>query len=88
MESGCKDVPVGRRIGNIAPHNSRRDTTVQLERFCRENCLIIDRVIGFAQQLLREVVCRVFRCGITAARSSCPKLRMLSATMNRVPTSE
>ena len=30
---------------------------------------------------------RGFRCGIAAARSSCPKLRMLSATMNRVPAS-
>ena len=29
-----------------------------------------------------------FRCGITAARSSCPKLQMLSATMNRVPASQ
>ena len=29
-----------------------------------------------------------FRCGITAARSSYPKLRMLSATMNRVPASK
>ena len=42
----------------------------------------------FVQQPLREVVCRVFQCGITTARSSCPKLRMLSATLNRVPTSE
>ena len=30
---------------------------------------------------------RGFRFGIAAARSSCPKLRMLSATMNRVPPS-
>ena len=31
---------------------------------------------------------RGFRFGITAARSSCPKLRMLSATMNRLPASK
>ena len=31
---------------------------------------------------------RAFRCGITAAQSSCPMLRMLSATMNRVPASK
>ena len=31
---------------------------------------------------------RGFRCGITAARSFCHKLQMLSATMNRVPASK
>ena len=31
---------------------------------------------------------RGFRFGITAARSSCPMLRMLSATMNRLPASK
>ena len=31
---------------------------------------------------------RGFRSGITAARSPCSKLRMLSATMNRVPASK
>ena len=31
---------------------------------------------------------RGFRFGIAATRSSCPKLRMLSATMNRLPASK
>ena len=31
---------------------------------------------------------RALRFGMTAARSSCPKLRMLSAMMNRVPASK
>ena len=37
---------------------------------------------------LREVVGRRCRCGITAGRSSCPKLRMLSAATIRAPASK
>ena len=40
----------------------------------------------FAQHPLREIVCRGYRCDITAGRSSCLKLRMLSAeTHGRLP---
>lgn len=50
------------------------------------SALSIPAMVRAIGQQLREVVCRVFQCGITTARCSCPKLRMLSATMNHVPS--
>ena len=48
---------------------------------------IYTRVGSHSSRYVKSFV-RGFRCGITTARSSCSKLRMLSATMNRVPASK
>ena len=46
---------------------------------------LIDTRFGSRNSRYVKWFVRAFRCGITAARSSCSKLRTPSATMNRVP---
>ena len=49
---------------------------------------LIDTRFGSRNSRYVKLFFRGFRFGITAARSSCPMLRMLSATMNRLPASK
>ena len=68
----------------------RRKASVEMICSCAvpaSSALLIPAVLRANDRYVKSFV-RGFRCSITAARSSHPKLRMLSATMNRVPAPE